>query len=299
MKTITKVDAMRQRRQRQSRVDLGCHIVSDAEYRSMKFRMNVLKLITVMSIALCILFGKTYFSNAVQLLDIQDKYMSLMTEYQLLRESYDQMYNDYVAIVDYAEDLETNIASLTELTTELDEQSKSLAASNQEYYERIQVYEQREELFDKYEYAIVRSDGSRTDITYDQLIEVEEFEEVKGVDADLVLSIAMVESQGTEKICNAKSSARGYGQILAGTGEYVYENLMCQGKYDHSYALNGDTNLAMMVYYLEYLGKNNSTMTGVIQGYRGEGEEILYDYMDKINGYLAKTGQSLASLHIP
>jgi exonuclease VII small subunit len=240
-----------------------------------------------------------------QLLEAQAKYDELLSEkealtsdYNELYETYEAMYSDYTSSLEYVSQCETTIQQLNEVVDELDEQAKSLATSNEEYYQTIQQYEQREELFDKYEYAIERTNGTRTDITYEQLINLEELTAEKNVDTDLVLSICMVESNGIEDAKNPISTARGYGQFLASSGKYVYEDIMEAGVYDHSYALNGDTNFTMMVYYLDYLeDKFSGNLYKCIEFYRGRDGEILEDYMEKINSFLNNSSKSIASLN--
>ena len=61
-------------------------------------------------------------------------------------------------------------------------------------------------------------------------------------------------------------------------------------------ASDSETNLEMMVYYLEYLDvKNNHNIERVISCYRGI-ESPSYKY--KINSYLAKNDLSLATIDI-
>ncbi len=255
----------------------------------------ILGFITFFSVSIAILCFGTYASNAIKLLKV-------CNQYEDLAEEYDKLYNEYETVYEQNEqkdalidDCRGEIQKLNSVLTEIDEQNKSLVTSNQEYYERICTYEEREELFDKYEYAIMRKDGSRTDLTYDQIKTVETLADEKGVDTDLIFSIVMTESSGKEKASNSTSTARGYGQILSGTGEFVYTKLMKAGKYDHSLALDGDTNLQMMVYYLEYLCDRNSTINGVISNYRGD-DSALPSYISVMNSYLQTKHKTVSNL---
>lgn len=244
-------------------------------------------------------------NNAIKLAEVEADYnklesdnLALINQYNELYATYDGLYTEYVTNVEYAYSCEDTIIGLNELVNELDEQSQSLAESNEEYYQTIQQYQQREELFDKYEYCIIRQDeGTRTDITYDQLINLEEVAEEKNIDVDLVLSICMVESDGDETCTSTTSTARGYGQFLSGTGKFVYEDLMNGDSYNHSMALDGDTNLEMMVYYLDYLiDKNNGNLYASLKNYRGKGGNVLTNYIKRIDSYLSSTGKSVASI---
>lgn len=215
-----------------------------------------------------------------------------------ISEKYRKVQSDYKKLNSRVKKCENTISKLNEVVNELDKQAKNLVKLNEEYYEAIQTFEQREELFDKYEYAIIRSDeGTRTDITYGHLIDLEEIAKEKKIDTDLILSIVMVESDGNEKETSNESTARGFGQFLIGTGEFTYENLMKAGSYDHSYALNGKTNLTMMVYYIDWLRKiHDGNIYKMIKNYRGEDGAILEDYISRINKYLSLKGKSVYSL---
>lgn len=253
---------------------------------------------TVICIRESFRYNQKYLSVSENYDQLNDKYESLTNQYDNLYESYDGIYNEYMNNINYANKCQDNIVKLNELVQELTEQSNSLVQSNDEYFALIQQYEQREELFDKYEYAIMRTNGTRTDITYDQLINLEQVAEEKDIDVDLVLSISMVESEGTEKVCNSSSTARGYGQILNTTGKFIYEKIMNKGTYNHDYALNGYTNFEMMVNYLRYLeNTNGSNLYATIRNYRGEGGSVLSSYIRKIDNYLENCGKSIASLN--
>ena len=278
-------------------------IVTEKKLKRYKIAIVISFVVTVFCLGLagfCIDLSSKYADGYSNLLNeysaLIEEHNTLQDEYTSLYENYSKMYEEYVSNIKYSQRCEENISKLSEVIDELNNQNVSLVQSNDEYFNLIQQYEQREELFDKYEYAIIRTNGTRTDITYDQLINLELLAEEKEIDTDLVLSIAMVESSGTEDACNNSSSARGYGQIVYGTGKMVYEKIMNEGKYNHDYALDGDTNFKMMVNYLRYLEDNNSSIYTTIRGYRGEGGSILDSYIRKINNYLSHSGKSIATL---
>lgn len=193
--------------------------------------------------------------------------------------------------------LSETLKTTFDMIVELDESNNTLKQDNHELQTIISKYEERAELFDKYEYAIIRDNGTRTDITYDNIKNLEQLVQEKEMTeetVDLVLSLAMTESNGKEKVNNKTSTARGYGQILSSTGEFVYCRLMDNSSYSHELAYDGDTNFAMMVNYLDYLNiKNRGNMTKVIDGYRGIESD---DYKYKVDGYLSKAGLELNTL---
>ena len=185
-----------------------------------------------------------------QLVAMEKKATSLAIELELKDAELAMMTDQFISVCDENKDLRYANETLGKNTTSLLEVNKSLSEDNVALLEQAngykaaaEEYAERSELYDKYSYAILRKDGSKTDITYDQLRTAESLMEETGVDVDLMLSMIMVESNGKEKAASKTSTARGYGQFLKGTGEFDYEKLLHKGNYDHSYALNGDTNI--------------------------------------------------------
>lgn len=272
-------------------------VITSSEEKRNKFAMRTMQIVTFMCICVTALCVKTYTSNAFKLLDVCSKYDELYDNYMTLYNDYDSMYKDYKESAEYILECESTIKGLSEMVETLDTQSKSLAESNQEYFDTIQQYERREELFDKYEYAIVRTNGSRTDITYDQLADVEELTADKGIDTDFVLSIFMVESQGTENAYNPASGASGYGQTLASTGKFVYEKLLKEGKYSHQYALDGDTNIRITVEYIDWLEEQNENIFNVIKSYSGSSSDtFVISYIQRLDKYLVPIGKRVETI---
>lgn len=188
---------------------------------------------------------------------------------------------------------------VSEIAINLDEYNNDLLEINNSLNETIIGYEDRTELYDKYEYAIIRKDGTRTDVNYAQIENLQELTEKKGMSeetVDLVLSIVMTESDGIETAKNSKSTASGFGQFLSNTGKFVWERLMCNEQYNHDLSLDGDINLEMMVEYLCYLDeKYNGNMNQIINEYRGVDS---VSYKNKINRYLANNNLSLSTIKI-
>ena len=229
--------------------------------------------------------------------DSKTKYNKLASDYTKLYKVGTGLYSEYQKIeYDYNEDtkiyekLNSEIKDLMDTVTELDTQNKKLSKENKQMHKDLNKYEKRSELFDKYEYAIYHG-NKRTSFTYSQLELAEDIMEEKGMDANLLLAIAMTESGGNEKSENSTSTAKGYGQFLRGTAKFVYEDLMKAGTYNHNYALNGSTNIKLMANYLEYLQGNKSSIYGMIESYRGINN--CTSYMNKINSYLKQGGTSL------
>lgn len=274
-------------------------VLQKKEERSQEVSKAISKVKTIAIIALSIYaifvsgysfnLSKAYGDIADQKLGVENELQEVTTEYETLTVEYDSMTDKYKTISD-------SLVALTDTIEELEEINESLVESNNVYYEELQKFSEREELFDKYEYAIYTHDNQRTDITYDRLKTAESLCEEKGVDIDYLLSTIMVESGGNEKAKNKLSSATGFGQLVRGTGTYVYETVMGNGKgtYNHSLALDGDTNIAMTIEYIGYLQDRNPNMYEVCQDYRGVKDNT---YVNKIDNYLRLKGKSLYTMN--
>ena len=178
---------------------------------------------------------------------------------------------------------------------ELDNENKSLVASNEEYYTELTEFREREELYDRYKYALYYA-GERTDITYDQLRELKDLVEESSIpDEDLYLAWIMVESHGQEKAKNASSSASGYGQLLYTTGKYAWETLLGESNYTHDLALDGDNNMRMMVATIDHLYKyHNKDAYRMLQSYTGLQNTTYYE--NCLNVYLQKADKSFEKI---
>lgn len=207
------------------------------------------------------------------------------------RERIDKI-NENVQLTEDNATLQGMLDEVSNLVISLNKENAELRAEIVSLKEELAEYQDREEFYEKYAYALVRSDNSRTDITYDQIKELERLCEERGLSeqaVNLILSISMVESGGDETCKNSTSTASGYGQFLSKTGKFVWTRLMKQNGYNHSiHPFDGMTNLTMMVYYIEYLNeKYDGNMTKLIDEYRGEDDPA---YRVKLNEYLKKSG---------
>lgn len=267
------------------------------ENQSLRFKLTAcligmvgLFVVSVVSIATLVVDN---YSLRNDLTVASEKYDILMADNQSLiaeNQSLSNTYNDAVLI----------LSDVSQIAYQLDQQNRTLNDDLNDALAKIKQYESREELFDSYEWALFRKDGSRTDISYNDIVTLEELVDEKDLSddtVDLVLAMAMTESNGNANARNISSSAVGLGQFLSGTGRFVYTSLMGNDVYNHQEtASDSETNLEMMVYYLEYLDvKNNHNIERVISCYRGI-ESPNYKY--KINSYLAKNDLSLATIDI-
>lgn len=271
--------------------------------RTLRRLVLALSVFCVMLTTVTVISVKTMVKANQESQTLEERYNELQAifeaqtdEIKLMKSQYIDLYDENTEVLEENEYLATSVLSLTDAMYAMEEQNVQLLDQSMIYKEAVEEYQEREELYDKYSYAIIRNDGSRTDITFDQLRTAEDMMTENGLDPDLLLSIVMVESNGKEKAKSSISTARGYGQFLKATGKFVYENLMKAGTYDHSYALNGDTNIQMMAEYLNYIIDNSNSLKSAIKWYRGEGGQVLTNYISRIDSYLAVNGKSVDKL---
>jgi len=186
-----------------------------------------------------------------------------------------------------------------DVSVKMDENNAELKGMLEQAEKDMEEYRNREELYDKYKFALVDPTGKKTDLTYAQIESLQEYCETKGYTnemVDLVLAIAMKESTCHEKAMNPDSGASGYGQFLDSTAKFVYTKIQGHETYTHDDSLNGEKSLKMICDYMAYLyGYHDNSMEKAMISYRGCYDE---PYMVKIDSYLAKNGLSLETIKI-
>lgn len=190
------------------------------------------------------------------------------------------------------------IDQLSTVAGKLDTENSTLTTTLKTQDTELEIFRERDELYDKYEYALVREDGTRTDINYDDIKSLEELAKEEGLGEDavaLVLAISRNESQGYADVKNPNSSAAGLCGLLSSTAKYSYETLLANGKgsYDPSYVYDSLTNLKMALAYVAYLKDNTSSNYALLLAYRGDDNDVAW--FRKIEKY---TGKSIAALDI-
>lgn len=188
-----------------------------------------------------------------------------------------------------------SIANLKSIIDELDLSNQQLIKENKKLNKKVKALQKKISVYDKYAYAVFDKGGNRTDLTYEQIKTGEELMLEKGMDPDLLFGIIMTESTGKENASNSTSTARGYGQVLAGTAKTVYEDIQGHGKgtYSHSMAFNGMTNISLVVSYLDWMHDNGWSLNKTIIRYRGLNDPA---YFRSIDSYISKSGNSLAKI---
>lgn len=175
------------------------------------------------------------------------------------------------------------------------EDNKALSEDYDKLNKEYKQLAERKELFDKYSYAIVDKAGKRTDLSYDEIKTGEELAKKEGLDPNLVFGIIMTESGGNAKATNSASTARGYGQMLKGTGKYVYENIQGHGSgtYNHDMAFDPTTNISLMCSYLGYLKGTGKSAYATMKSYRGLEPT---GYINMINSHISRVGSSFSKI---
>lgn len=224
----------------------------------------------------------------------------LVAEYEdtieQIHETYETIYANYQYLETQYASMTHTLKELTDISIELDNENKRIVSDNEMYIEELSMFKEREELFNKYDYAIKDKMDNRTDITYEQLVKLENLLEDSNInDADIILAHVMVESNGNEKAKNPTSTAKGYGQILDGTSKFVYTKLMNKSDWYPDIALDGNTNLEMLVAYYDYLyEQNNGNLYGIIRNYSGQ--QDISNYVNKMDKVLSAKNKSVKQL---
>lgn len=191
------------------------------------------------------------------------------------------------------------LKEVAEVAVELDKDNQKIVNLSKKQKRMLNKLQKRKKLMNKYEWALYNEDG-KTDISFEDIETLRSLCKKKNLSddtVDLVLAIAMTESTGDAKCTNPNSTALGLGQFIEETGRIAYTVLMGHDSYNHKkVAVNGTTNLKMIVYYLEYLDmKTNGDIDKVIDYYRGLRSE---GYKKKINKYLSNNNKSLLNIKI-
>ena len=194
-----------------------------------------------------------------------------------------------------------NMQKLAATAQTINAELNSLKTEYNTNMKRLADFEERSELYDKYDYALYYN-GERTDITYQRIKNVEEYAKDSGMTEDgaaLVLSLASTESHGQATAENSKTTAAGLGQLLYATAKFVYEDEMKNGKgtYNHSLALDPDLNLQMTTSYVGYLADYyNGDPKQVVTAYRGTSADT--GYVKAVETKLNNSGLSLSTLKL-
>lgn len=186
--------------------------------------------------------------------------------------------------------LNDNVEDLAVTIQDLDLQLTSVSEVNQSYVDELNMFREREELYNKYEYAIIDA-GRRTKLTYEEIKLGEDLMVENGRNPHLMFGSIMVESNANPDVVNSQSGATGYGQFLNSTAEYVWEDIMGNSGYYPDLRKDGEANIKMMASYYEHLYGLKGSTFNVIKHYSGNStNEGTQRYIDRINRYTSKVG---------
>lgn len=239
---------------------------------------------------MCLVLSARVMNLTDELNTVKEQNKWLHQENAEINEAYSLMYHSY--------------SDLAEVAGELDSENQEVLSTYKEQSEELQKFQEREELYDKYEYALFRDeDNTRTDINYDDIKSLETLAEERemGEDAiDLILNIVKIESDGYADAQNSKSSAAGLAGIIKSTAKNMYDNELGSpnGPYQHiPMAYDSELNLKMGLCLIDVLAEdNNRNVSKTILGYRGTDDTA---YTRKLSELIKNnTGKNLYELDI-
>lgn len=203
-------------------------------------------------------------------------------ELQEVHESYEATIQDNEEEIDNLNQLKDSLQAT------IDEQATVMATLHQ------QLEENRElefELYHKYWY-VIRDADPNGGLTMDDIAYMDALCKERNFNAHWIWSVMHTESGYNVKAQSTKSTARGLGQVLSSTARSMYERFMGNpaGSYNHEFAYDAQTNIAIVVEYCCYLKENYSTAQQMIYSYRGLEDE---PYYNAIRGYLSTIGSDI------
>lgn len=103
---------------------------------------------------------------------------------------------------------------------------------------------------------------------YEHKLKVIQECEKRGLFPGDIFGLIKLESTFNPNAASKKSTARGYGQILRGTGASLYKDLY-GGGYNHDMAFDPYLNIEMICYYVSKLYKSSGSMKTALIRYNG------------------------------
>lgn len=286
--------------------DIICQIIEqdDKIYKKQRSINKMAVVIYILSIVIFICGGILSYDVITGL---QKEIKEVTREKDKIKKEKDELEDKNLSL--YEENEETVTAynssiellqNVAEVAVELDEQNKKIVDSSKRQARQLKRLQRRKRLMSNYEWALYDEEGIKTDISFEDIETLRSLCKKKNLSddtVDLVLAIAMTESGGNAKCTNSTSTALGFGQFIEETGRITYTFLMGHESYNHrNVALNGTTNLKMILYYLEYLDmETNGDIDKIIDRYRGLRSA---GYKRKINKYLSNRNKSLKNIKI-
>jgi hypothetical protein len=162
---------------------------------------------------------------------------------------------------------------INQLQTTLADDSMELSKLKQKYATDIKQAKQVSyndlKLYNEYRYVL---NYPSSDVTIDDVKMVEKICKQYGniVNPHLWFSMIELESSYDSNATNSKSTARGWGQVLRGTGKWLYEDELKLGHYNHAtMGTDKEINARMSIYYLGMLIKESGGVQPALIHYNG------------------------------
>lgn len=199
----------------------------------------------------------------------------------------------------FVEELKTTLVTVSEKADDLNDKYYT-SSYEKEYYET-----KYKEIQDKYD-ALVKEKAKKesnasieseysyvlnypgSDFTIDDIkMVISLTKEAGGVlNPHLWFSLVELESSYNSKLKSKSSSASGWGQVIKGTGKWVYEDMLHMGTYNHStMGTNKKINATISIYYLSNLIKEHGVQKALL---RYNGGELGQRYVSIVSSKLEK-----------
>jgi soluble lytic murein transglycosylase-like protein len=231
--------------------------------------------------------------------NLQESYDELETNMKVLNKRYEDLKEEQAQNQEDYSSLQQENTDLKKVVKKTDKSLKKLKSDNlaiqKEYKALNKKYKKlakRKELYNKYGYAIKDTDGSRTDLSYEDLQYGVDLMKQYGYNPHILFSMGMVESNFNSDCYMNSTGAAGYLQIIPSTGKFIYKKLLHKkGKYVHSKIMK-DTklNIQMAVAYLDYLFKLHPTKFRAIKQYCGGSTSFTKMYINRMKKYSSRYG---------
>lgn len=252
----------------------------ETKMRKMQRKEIFVKRLTTLFIYTCLILTIVFLSKENKELKVAVDAQQQLYESTIFEKNYE------IANLNY------KIDGLEEVVNELDEQISNVSEVNKSYVDELNYLRSREELYDKYEYAIMY-DGKRTELKYEEIQYGEELMLAKGHNPNLMFGSIMVESRANPVAVNKESGATGYGQFLDSTAKWVWTKLIGNNSYYSDIRKDGKANIQMMAEYYDYLyGMYGNNTLKVVKHYSGNSTyEGASTYLAKVNSFTRKVGE--------
>jgi len=282
---------------------MASYVINNRRYRvtsKSKFILSSLFITTifVITIAAIITFAINYINetNARKELERQQQ------ELAMLKEKYSFTVGDIQIEATSADEALSKLISKVEIVLQekdqkiIDQQNIIIGLEEKYQTEIAQVKEvtrHEVKLYNEFAYAIDHPDS---DITLEDIKMIVQICEEENVNPHLWLSLVKLESGFKSTARSSKSTAAGWGQVLKGTGRFLYEDSLKLGKYNHEkMGTNKEINARMSIHYLALLIEEKGSIERALIAYNGN--ELGEKYVSIVDANLKKyAGLSLSKL---